>query len=293
LGIEGGAVAPGPEKFFHRQGFPKRRFRVQDGKWNSLKDLAGQVVQCDRVTIGENAGPFDGIFKLTDITRPRVTEHCIQSGIFDVGQSFPETFRTRTKEIESQIQNIFGSLAQRRRCNADDIQAIEQIFPEFSFGNQSFQVLMSGGDQTNIHLNGSGTADRLERPFLQHAQELDLGVERNIADFIEKQRPSVGGLKTSDFIAVSSGERPLDVSEQLAFEQSGCESAAVNADQRSIAAGAVLVNGLCQQFLARSTLAANQDGRLTGRDLFTVCKTLRTALLFPRMEPNRNSSSER
>src|SRR5207302_116485 len=80
-------------------------------------------------------------------------------------------------------------------------------------------------------------ADALELSFLQHAQQLDLQLGRHAVDFIEEDGAAMRRLESPGLVVHRPGERPLDVSEQLAFEQTLRERAAIDTDVRPIGTG--------------------------------------------------------
>jgi hypothetical protein len=49
----------------------------------------------------------------------------------------------------------------------------------------------------------------LELAFLQHAQQLDLGLERQLADLVQEQRPAVRQLETPLVLSDRARERAL------------------------------------------------------------------------------------
>ena len=62
-------------------------------------------------------------------------------------------------------------------------------------------------------------AEPLVFPFLQESQQLRLQGKGQIADFVEKERPSLAGGDASGVVADRSGERAFHMTEQLAFQQ--------------------------------------------------------------------------
>lgn len=57
------------------------------------------------------------------------------------------------------------------------------------------QIAMRGRDDANVDANRLSTANPFDERVLQYAQEADLGIVRKFADFIEKERASVGSLE--------------------------------------------------------------------------------------------------
>ena len=110
-------------------------------------------------------------------------------------------------------------------------------------------------------------ADALEFPFLQHAQELDLRVERQLAHFIHEQRALVRELEPADATLNGARERAFLMAEQLALPDPLRDRATVDLDERTILAIALVVQCTRDQFLSRPRFAREQHRRLDARDL--------------------------
>ena len=67
--------------------------------------------------------------------------------------------------------------------------------------------------------------------------------------------------------AIGAGEGALLVAEQLGLEQLGGNGAAVDGDERPVAARAQIVDGAGGDFLAGAGLAEHEYGGVVGRDL--------------------------
>src|SRR5258705_8287001 len=101
---------------------------------------------------------------------------------------------------------------------------------------------MRRGDDSYIDLLGLRRPEALEGAFLQHAQQLGLEVERQIADLIEEQRSVVRELEAPLACANRARERAARVSEQLALDERRRQRGAIDDDERVRAAGAPIVN---------------------------------------------------
>jgi len=73
------------------------------------------------------------------------------------------------------------------------------------------------GDQPDIYAVGPAASKTFELFLLQHAQQLRLQSQRNIPDFIEKQRARIRHFKTARLLRECSGESTLLMSKQFAF----------------------------------------------------------------------------
>ena len=109
-------------------------------------------------------------------------------------------------------------------------------------------------------------ADRAHGFFLNDAQQLDLHVQRQIRDFIEKQRAAFRGLDQPLLVAHRAGEAAALVTEELAFHEFGGNRAAIDRHERAVAARAGFMNEFRHQFLAGAGFAENMYRRLAARD---------------------------
>ena len=74
-------------------------------------------------------------------------------------------------------------------------------------------------------------SERADFFILQDSQELDLGMQGHIADFVEEYGAAVGCLKKTDAFVLSTRECSTGVSEKFAFEQVFGNGAAVDRDE--------------------------------------------------------------
>src|SRR5690242_7210152 len=88
--------------------------------------------------------------------------------------------------------DVVNPLAQRRNQNLDHIQAEIQILAESAFLHRLTQILVGGGNHAQVQFDVFQSAQPPQGLVFQHAQELGLQHQRDLADLIEEQRPSVG-----------------------------------------------------------------------------------------------------
>src|SRR4029077_1126044 len=105
-------------------------------------------------------------------------------------------------------------------------------------------------------------------PFFEHAQELSLGGQRQLADLVEEEGPPLGQLEAPRLPAVGAGEGPLLVTEELVFEERLGDRRAVDRHGGAAAARREGMDRLCEELLARAALAGQEDRALRRRDLF-------------------------
>src|SRR5205814_503743 len=95
-------------------------------------------------------------------------------------------------------------------------------------------------------------AKTTKTPLLKDAQQLHLRRRCHLADFVQKQRAAIRKLEAALAAIGGSSECALFVPEDLALEERLGNRRAIDRDERKGRAGAQLVNGLRDQFLARA-----------------------------------------
>jgi hypothetical protein len=107
--------------------------------------------------------------------------------------------------------------------------------------------------------------EALER--FDRTQELGLHARWHLADLVEEDRSSRGGLEEPEAILVRARERPPAMAEELALEQGFGQRSAVHREERRRRAAAGVVDAARHQLLSGSGLAFDQDGEVRGARL--------------------------
>src|SRR4051794_10420791 len=102
-------------------------------------------------------------------------------------------------------------------------------------------------------------ANAFDLPFLQHAQQRDLRLGWQLADFVEEDRPAIGCLEPSKPALQRACEGAFLVSKQLGRDERRRNRRAVHADERSGRTARALVKGACDELFAGSGLAEYED----------------------------------
>ena len=130
------------------------------------------------------------------------------------------------------------------------------------------QGFVGGGDATEIDLDLLVAADAGDLVVLQHAQQIGLRLQADVADLVEKNRAAFGDLKFPFLAILGAGERSLFVAEQLAFQQRFGQRAAMDHHQWMITPRAGIVDGASHQFFSRAAFAGDQHRGIGGTDGF-------------------------
>ena len=136
-----------------------------------------------------------------------------------------------SQDVLGQRGDILRAVAQRQDDNPGDVEAVEQVFAKPTRGDFSRQVPVRGRDDASVGAECFGTPDALELALLKDAEDLGLGRERQLCDFIEEEGPTGGTLEAPGLLAVGSGEGALLMTEQLAFDQALWQRPTVDTDQ--------------------------------------------------------------
>ena len=223
-----------------------------------LEDLGGKVFGPDDIVSRGHARPFHRIFQLADVARPPMLEQCFHRLRGDLlGRC------TRPAELLDKVfgeeGDILGTLVQWRQIDFDHVEAVIEVFSELPFFGEPQQISVGCGDDADVDFDGLRPANSLEPPFLQHAQQLRLHGQRNLADLVEKDRSTVRQLEPALTLTDGAREGPLLVAKQLALQQSLGECRTIDGDKRSVTARRGFVDGPRHKFFAGTGLAEDQD----------------------------------
>src|SRR5580704_7167976 len=117
---------------------------------------------------------------------------------------------------------------------------------------------MRRGDDAAVGTDRRAAADRGVFPFLQHAQQPGLRLERHVADLVEKQSATLGLLEAPGTALSGTSEGAALVTEQLALDQLAWDRRHVDRDKRRRPPLAEIMQSAGDQLLAGAALAGDQ-----------------------------------
>src|SRR5580692_9442186 len=106
------------------------------------------------------------------------------------------------------------------------------------------------------------TSHSLKLALLQHAQQCDLGVHREIADFVKEECPAVRGFKPPHTPLQGTRESAFLVPKKLRGNQRLRDGGAVHADESSRCAFRSPMERARNQFFTSSGFAKDENGRI-------------------------------
>src|SRR6185295_14845098 len=99
---------------------------------------------------------------------------------------------------------------------------------EIAAADLFLEVPVRRGDDADVDLLRLAVPDADDHPLLQRAEQLDLEVQRELADLVEEEGALVGDLELARAAHDRAGERALHVPEELALDQVLRDGAAVD-----------------------------------------------------------------
>ncbi len=115
-------------------------------------------------------------------------------------------------------RNIRGAFAKRRERYADDIESIIEILSESPLFNTRQQVPVRCGDDSNVERSVLVTSNATDLSTLKRSQKTRLQIQRQLADLVDEERPSLGGLEHADVLPVRACEGPALVAEEMTLD---------------------------------------------------------------------------
>src|SRR5438552_15778575 len=161
----------------------------------------------------------------------------------------------------SEREDVARPFAQRRDGQRDDFQPVVQVFAKAAVPDGRRQIAVRRGNESNVGALRAVAAQALVLALLQHAQQLGLHDERQLADLVEEERATARGLDAPRTGPIGPGERAALMAEELALQQLALEHSAVDGEDGLLAARALLVDRARHDLLAGTRFAEQQHGR--------------------------------
>src|SRR5260370_16441152 len=165
--------------------------------------------------LAHNYRSLDDVLQFTNIARPGV-------GLKQIDTLFVHRLKALScfpcvtiDEVRDQQGNIFCCVPERGDLNGKNVEPVKEVAPEHTLSDGGLQIAVSSRNHPDIGLDGSSSTDTFEFVFLQNMQERDLGLGRELSDFIEEDRAPFGQLKAPQAPLISPRHAPLLLSHQF------------------------------------------------------------------------------
>ena len=209
---------------------------------------------------------MDDVLELANVAGPAVPLQALRSLRIQVDLAQSQPLPVDVEEVFGQRLDVAGPIAQRRQRQDRDLEPVVQVLAEAPGADGIRQIDVRGSDQPHVDRDRCPAAHADHLVLLQHAQQLDLHRDRKIADLVEEQRSSVGGLEPTGLRAERPGERALLVAEQLTLYQRRRQCGAIDGHEGAAPASAQAMQVARNDLLAGTGLADDQGRRVAGGD---------------------------
>src|SRR5262249_51963993 len=135
-----------------------------------------------------------------------------------------------------------AAFAERRHVDLHDVDSVEEVFAEAPLVDFVFEDAVRRSDEARVERDLAVRPDRAHFALLQRAKQLRLHLERQLADLVEEQRSTVRLHEETIALRLGVRERAALVAEELALEQRRRHGRAVDRDERTVLAPALLMN---------------------------------------------------
>src|SRR5262245_9115646 len=173
----------------------------------------------------------------------------------------------RAIEVVTQQQgNVVVPFSQRQHADFDHIETVVQVLAECPTFDLRAKVTIGRGNQSHVARRRWRICPNwMHLAALGETKQHRLHARAHLAEFVEEQRAAVRLAYHTGLIAVRTREASANVAEQFRFEKGFRNAAAIDGDERTSSARALVVNGTGNDFLAHSGLAEDQHLRATAR----------------------------
>ena len=228
-----------------------------------VKDIPRDVIELDHRAGAQVKGRLHRVSQLPHVAGPVVGQQGVAHQLADPCDR-PLHFPVVPLHIEvGKQRNVLRPLPQGRQGQLYHPQPVKQIPPEQSVPHGGDGIHVHGGDDAHIAVHVLLSAHGPELLLLDGLQNLGLEGEIHGVDLVQKEGATIGLLEQA-LPVFRAGIAPPGGAEQRALQQGGGNGRAVLGDEGALGSGAVAVEGLGKELLARAGLPPDQHRRGVG-----------------------------
>src|SRR5919109_115457 len=125
----------------------------------------------------------------------------------------------------------------------DDVQSIEEVFPEAAAFDLLIQVSIGRGQYANVNASWRRAADRHNFLGFQSSEKFNLEMLWNFSDLVQEDRAASGLFKQTFLIGECSGKRAFHMAEEQAFQQRLGQRTAIDRQEELVFSIAMSMKG--------------------------------------------------
>ena len=155
-----------------------------------------EVLRLDDRVVAEGGGPLQNVLELPDIAREGMALEGLQGGRGEChGSGVAVTPADPLEDAPGQAGDVLGPLPQGRHAQLDHIDTVEEVLTKTPGVHLLLKVAVAGADDTHVHRDLLLGPDGPHVPFLDRAQQLDLGGQGQVGHLVEEEGPALGRLE--------------------------------------------------------------------------------------------------
>ena len=229
-------------------------------RWERVEEVIEfEVEGGDAFGVGHDDGALDAILEFADIAWPGVEGESAEGIGGEREGSFGIFGGVTVEEFVGDEEDIIGAVAEWGEGDDDDGEAEVEIFAKSAIGDGVLEVRIGGGDDAGVAGEFFAGADGLEAFILEEAEEFDLDLGGEFADFVEEEGAIGGGFDEAFALGGGAGEGPFFVAEEFAFEEIFGDGVTIDGDEGLIFLGGALVDGFGDEFFTGARFAEDED----------------------------------
>ena len=217
-----------------------------------------EVRGADPALADEHRAP-DDVAELAHVAGPTMGQQRAGGVVLEAAHGAPELETRLVEKAGGERHDIVAPCAKRRQRDRKLAQSIVEIFAERPAPGRRLERDVARSDDAHVDRRRCPRADAPHHPLLENAEELGLRRRGQVRDLVEKQRAAVGEAEVTFLATVRPRERALFVAEQLGLDQRVGDGAAVDADERTVAPPALVMDGAGDELFARARLALDEN----------------------------------
>ena len=123
-------------------------------------------------------------------------------------------------EMLDEQGDVAAPLAHRRDGDGDHLQAKQQVLAKAAGGHLELEVAVRRRYHAHVDLDGLRRADAADLPSCRTRSSCTAAILtlQNLADLVEKERPTLGLLEKAALLRAGAGEAPALVAEELTLQ---------------------------------------------------------------------------
>src|SRR4051794_9695875 len=230
------------------------------------EELVGETLDREAAAAGHDERAIDHVAQLADVARPLVLLQRLDEVRFDRLDLLLFRLIQLLQEEVREERDVFEALAQRRDLDGEHVQPVVEVLTHLAVDNRFLRIAVRCGDDARFDVDLLVAADAPELPFFEHAEQLDLQLDRHLSNFVEEDRTALGDFEVALAAFDCVRECALLVAEDFGLDQRRRDRAAIEGDERLRAPARQRVDGVGDDFFARSRLTDDKDVRVGVRD---------------------------